>query len=178
MAIVMPLPFQPASYSGPTLYADWMACGVKQRPPDRFAVRLGRRRRLDELEVGDGRMRNRICGLRVPGARQRTRQSRQARKHARERDGDEQPSLHCVLPPHCLFLTSAEFLRLGMETSEGRRACRREPCTTRYLTSESILNIGKYIAITMTPTISPTRIIINGSTIDVSDWIAASTSSS
>ena len=47
-----------------------------------------------------------------------------------------------------------------------------------YLTSESILNIGKYIAITMTPTISPTRIIINGSTIDVSDWIAASTSSS
>jgi hypothetical protein len=47
-----------------------------------------------------------------------------------------------------------------------------------YLTSESILNIGRYIAITMTPTIIPTRIIISGSTIDVSDWIAASTSSS
>jgi hypothetical protein len=48
----------------------------------------------------------------------------------------------------------------------------------RYLTSESILNIGRYIAITMTPTMQPTRIIISGSTIDVSDWIAASTSSS
>ena len=48
----------------------------------------------------------------------------------------------------------------------------------RYLTSESIRNIGRYIAITITPTMQPTRIIINGSTIDVSDWIAASTSSS
>ena len=48
----------------------------------------------------------------------------------------------------------------------------------RYLTRLSILNIGRYMAITMTPTIIPTRIIIRGSTIDVSDWIAASTSSS
>jgi hypothetical protein len=47
-----------------------------------------------------------------------------------------------------------------------------------YLTRLSILNIGRYIAMTMTPTISPTRIIISGSTMDVSDWIAASTSSS
>jgi hypothetical protein len=47
-----------------------------------------------------------------------------------------------------------------------------------YLTSESMRNIGRYIAITMTPTMQPTRIIIRGSMIDVSDWIAASTSSS
>ena len=53
-----------------------------------------------------------------------------------------------------------------------------EPDFDRYLTRLSILNIGRYIAMTMTPTIRPTRIIISGSTIDVSDWIAASTSSS
>jgi hypothetical protein len=47
-----------------------------------------------------------------------------------------------------------------------------------YLTSESMRNIGRYIAITMTPTMQPTRIIISGSMIEVSDWIAASTSSS
>jgi hypothetical protein len=42
----------------------------------------------------------------------------------------------------------------------------------------SILNIGRYIAITMMPTIAPTRIIISGSMIEVSAWMAASTSSS
>ncbi len=41
-----------------------------------------------------------------------------------------------------------------------------------------ILNIGRYIAMMMTPTIIPTPIIINGSMIDVSDWIELSTSSS
>jgi arsenical pump membrane protein len=50
-------------------------------------------------------------------------------------------------------------------------AARQRRCDERlgYLTSVSILNIGRYIAMTMTPTISPTRIIISGSTIDVSD---------
>src|SRR6185312_6757720 len=146
------------------------------RPPDGFAVRLGRRRRLDELEVGDGRMRDRIRGLRVPGARQRSGQSRQAREHARERDGDEQPSLHWSLPPRSSL--PPRNLRLGGQSREGRQSAPEQPCARRYLTSESILNIGKYIAITMTPTIKPTRIIISGSTIEVSDWIAASTSSS
>jgi hypothetical protein len=47
-----------------------------------------------------------------------------------------------------------------------------------YLISVRSLNIGRYIAITMTPTIMPTPIIMIGSMIDVSDWIAASTSSS
>jgi hypothetical protein len=47
-----------------------------------------------------------------------------------------------------------------------------------YLTSESILNIGRYIEMMITPTIMPTMIIISGSTIDVSDEIEASTSSS
>jgi len=31
MAMVMPVPFNPALYSGPRLYAAWMACGEKQR---------------------------------------------------------------------------------------------------------------------------------------------------
>ena len=48
----------------------------------------------------------------------------------------------------------------------------------RYLTSVSILNIGMYIAMIMTPTMRPTPIIMIGSTIDVSDYTAASTSSS
>jgi hypothetical protein len=47
-----------------------------------------------------------------------------------------------------------------------------------YLTSVSILNIGRYMAMMITPTIIPTAIIIRGSMIDVSDWIAESTSSS
>ena len=48
----------------------------------------------------------------------------------------------------------------------------------RYWISVSILNIGRYIAMMITPTISPTPIIISGSMIEVSDWIDASTSSS
>ena len=48
----------------------------------------------------------------------------------------------------------------------------------RYLTSVSILNIGRYIAMMITPTIRPTAIIMIGSMIEVSDWIDASTSSS
>jgi hypothetical protein len=48
----------------------------------------------------------------------------------------------------------------------------------RYLTSVSILNIGRYIEMMITPTIIPTAIIISGSMIDVSVEIAASTSSS
>ncbi len=47
-----------------------------------------------------------------------------------------------------------------------------------YLMSVSILNIGRYIAITMVPTMPPTAIIRIGSMIDVSDAILASTSSS
>ena len=42
----------------------------------------------------------------------------------------------------------------------------------------SILNIGRYIEMMITPTIKPTPIIISGSMIEVSDWIEASTSSS
>jgi len=40
------------------------------------------------------------------------------------------------------------------------------------------LNIGRYIEMTTTPTMSPTPSIMIGSTIEVSDWIEASTSSS
>ena len=48
----------------------------------------------------------------------------------------------------------------------------------RYLTSVSILNIGRYIEMMMMPTMMPTPIIMIGSTIEVSDCTAASTSSS
>jgi len=44
--------------------------------------------------------------------------------------------------------------------------------------SVSILNIGRYIEITMRPTMQPTPIIMIGSMIEVSAWIDASTSSS
>jgi hypothetical protein len=52
-------------------------------------------------------------------------------------------------------------------------ACRR--C---YLMSEYSLNIGKYIEMTIVPTMIPTPIISNGSMIEVSDWMLVSTSSS
>ncbi len=47
-----------------------------------------------------------------------------------------------------------------------------------YSISVSILNIGRYIAMMITPTIAPTAIIMRGSMIEVSALIAASTSSS
>ena len=47
-----------------------------------------------------------------------------------------------------------------------------------YLTSVSSLNIGRYIEMMITPTMTPTPIIISGSMIEVSDAIEASTSSS
>jgi hypothetical protein len=50
--------------------------------------------------------------------------------------------------------------------------------TACYLTSVSILNIGMYIEMMMMPTMTPTPIIMIGSTIDVSDCTDASTSSS
>ena len=54
----------------------------------------------------------------------------------------------------------------------------RAVCAARYLTSESSLNIGRYMLMMITPTIAPTPIIIRGSMIAVSEAIAASTSSS
>jgi hypothetical protein len=48
----------------------------------------------------------------------------------------------------------------------------------RYLISVSILNIGRYMLMMITPTIRPTPIIMIGSMIEVSAWIDASTSSS
>jgi hypothetical protein len=47
-----------------------------------------------------------------------------------------------------------------------------------HLMSVIILNMGRYIAMMMTPTIAPTAIIISGSMIEVMDWMALSTSSS
>ncbi len=44
-----------------------------------------------------------------------------------------------------------------------------------YLMSVSILNIGRYIAITIVSTMAPTPIIRIGSMMDVSDWMLEST---
>ena len=48
----------------------------------------------------------------------------------------------------------------------------------RYLISVRSLNIGRYIEMTIVPTMAPTQIISSGSMIDVSDAMLASTSSS
>jgi hypothetical protein len=59
--------------------------------------------------------------------------------------------------------------------------CRRTVRTrarARYLISVSSLNIGRYMLMITMPTMIPTPSIMIGSTIEVSDWIDASTSSS
>ena len=63
-------------------------------------------------------------------------------------------------------------------TRAGRCACVGRSAPVGYLTSVSILNIGRYIAMMITPTIRPTPIIITGSMMLVSVAIDASTSSS
>jgi hypothetical protein len=63
-------------------------------------------------------------------------------------------------------------------TPRRRAAAARTPNPSRYLTSVSILNIGRYIEMMMMPTMTPTPIIMIGSTIEVSDDTADSTSSS
>ena len=74
------------------------------------------------------------------------------------------------------------FSRSGLSSTRSPTRCGCGSNTVirslRYLISVSILNIGMYMAMMITPTISPTPIIISGSMIEVSDWIAASTSSS
>jgi hypothetical protein len=47
-----------------------------------------------------------------------------------------------------------------------------------YCTSSKILNIGMYIEMTTTPTMTPTAIIMMGSMIEVSDFSIVATSSS
>ena len=64
---------------------------------------------------------------------------------------------------------------------DGRRgsgAWRAEGAPARYSIRVSNLNIGRYIAMTIVPTMMPTPIIRIGSMIEVSDWMLASTSSS
>jgi hypothetical protein len=59
-----------------------------------------------------------------------------------------------------------------------RAACCRRLGRRRYLTSESILNIGRYMLMMISPTIAPTPIIITGSMMLVRAETDASTSSS
>src|SRR5581483_4228314 len=99
----------------------------------------------------------------------------------------------CAASPPSCSSASDHLLREGRGTGSRRRrrpnargarrrlaplAERGGAWPRRYLTRLSILNIGRYIAITMMPTMMPTPIIISGSMIDVSAAIAASTSSS
>ena len=63
----------------------------------------------------------------------------------------------------------------GRTSGPGPRTARPLAC---YWISVSILNIGRYIAMMMIPTTTPTAIIISGSMIDVRLAIALSTSSS
>ena len=71
---------------------------------------------------------------------------------------------------------------LGGHAQQGRRQTPTPLQLTlpeeTYFTRVSILNIGMYIEMMMTPTMRPTPIIMIGSTIDVSDCTDASTSSS
>jgi hypothetical protein len=66
--------------------------------------------------------------------------------------------------------------RTSGTSMSGRHA--RCPPRRGYLMSVSILNIGRYIEMMTTPTITPTPIIISGSMIEVRAWTEASTSSS
>jgi hypothetical protein len=66
----------------------------------------------------------------------------------------------------------------AVERHEDVRATSSMSAQIVYLTSVSILNIGMYIAMMITPTIRPTPIIMIGSMIEVSEPTAASTSSS
>ena len=75
-------------------------------------------------------------------------------------------------------------LRIVLHTSRSSspgirwRSAVRKANVKPYFNSESILNIGMYIEMMMIPTMTPTPIIMIGSTIDVSDCTDASTSSS
>jgi hypothetical protein len=84
--------------------------------------------------------------------------------------GDARPPVGTSSTGHALRVTSPALLG----------GCTNEEAVMNggYLTSESSLNIGRYMEMMITPTIIPTPIIISGSMIAVSEAIALSTSSS
>ena len=71
-------------------------------------------------------------------------------------------------------LTTAAHRAEGNQTG----TCQRPLRATLYWISVSILNMGRYIEMMITPTMQPTPIIISGSMIEVSAEMEASTSSS
>ena len=73
-------------------------------------------------------------------------------------------------------LRATARLRLADRRRRPDRRCPR--ANPRYLISVSSLNIGRYIEMTIVPTITPTPIIRIGSMIEVSEAMLASTSSS
>lgn len=97
---------------------------------------------------------------------------------------DPKPSDHCRTPPSRVVEPSAlishsvqdEIRRSEPPASDPKRPSAGAGPT--YWMRVRTSNIGRYMAMMMTPTTSPIAIIITGSITDVSDWIEASTSSS
>jgi hypothetical protein len=97
-----------------------------------------------------------------------------------DRDADETGHEDDSPLPHRRHKSDEQRTRfhrfLGAAARSGG-ACTRTRCGG-YLISVNSLNIGRYIEITMVPTMAPTQIISSGSMIDVKEAILASTSSS
>ncbi len=74
--------------------------------------------------------------------------------------------------------SSASQGRPHLRTHSKPRGPTHRPGRFAYLTSWSSLNIGRYIARMIVPTMTPTTMIMIGSMIEVSAEIEASTSSS
>jgi len=102
-----------------------------------------------------------------------------ARRHESVAPGPEGDDLSGVIAEHSYGVWAVKRAGVIRPLCAGElRRGERISCPARYLTSESILNIGRYIAMMITPTIKPTPIIMIGSMMLVSVSIDASTSSS
>ena len=102
-----------------------------------------------------------------PAASRSTARSRSQPCSAARPWGDDAPRISGNRPSPIMRAISLRFI--PVRPDRGRPA---------YLISVSSLNIGRYMLMITTPTMIPTPSIMIGSTIEVSDWIEASTSSS
>ena len=102
---------------------------------------------------------------------------RRARERVRARPRLLAPELgeRAVAGPERGHVAASATTAVVTEISRGSTSSDRP---SFYWISVSILNIGRYIAITIVPTITPTQIMSSGSMIEVSDWMLESTSSS
>ena len=109
------------------------------------------------------RVRCQVSDLRTPFGRRYSRHVGSAPKRREETAPYEIPTVFTIRPD---------------ETGLRPRHARRPPERAAYSISVSSLNIGRYMLMITMPTMIPTPSIMIGSTIEVSDWIDASTSSS